>query len=209
MVFAGLAVLELALLMVVDTSTRPFEGAGGPFQLSNIAAGTVISQRFEVAADGFEEVRLDGSVTSGSSRAVLRAEIDELNADGSVNGTVRRATVELEPSASDCCVVRFEPIPDSRWRVYRLNLTVDGLNGRQLSLRAAPAQVNGLMTINGRPRTAFLVFRTEATRGTGLGRLAHSSPRKTFLLAAMALLCNAAVAAAFHLLTTAADPRPA
>jgi len=209
MVFAGLAILELALLMFVDTSTRPFERAGEPFQLRNIAAGTVISQRLEVAADGFEEVRLDGSVTPGDGSAVLRAQLDEVDAAGATIGMVRSAAVELEPSASDCCVVRFEPIQDSRWRVYRLSLTVGELNGRQLSLRAAPAPVNGLLMINGRPQAAFLVFRTEAARGTGLGRLTHGSPGKTFLLAAMALLCNAAVAAAIYLLTTASDPRPA
>ena len=208
-VFAGLLVLELALLTFVDTSTRLFERAGEPFQLRNIATGTVISQRLEVAADGFEEVRLDGSVTSGGSPAVLRAQIDELNAEGAAIGMVRAATVELQPSASECCVVRFQPIPDSRFRVYRLNLTVGELNGRQLSLWAAPAPVNGLLTINGRPQAAFLVFRTDAEQGTGLGRLTHSSAAKSFLLAALALLCNAAVAAVVHLLTTASDPRPA
>jgi hypothetical protein len=209
MVFSGLAILELGLLMFVDTSTRRFERAGEPFQLRNIATGTVMSQRLEVAADGLEEVRLDGSVTPGVGSAVLRAQIDELNANGSVSGTVRSATVELEPSASDCCVVRFEPIQDSRWRVYRLTLTVGELSGRQLSLRAAPAPVNGLLMINGRPQAAFLLFHTGAARGTGLARLTHGSPGEAVLLAAMALLCNAAVAAAIHLLTTASDPRPA
>lgn len=209
MVFVGLVILELGLLMFVDTSTRRFERSGEPFQLRNIATGTVISQRLDVAADGFEEVRLDGSVTSGGRAAVLLAQLDQLNADGSVSSTVRSATVELEPSVSECCVVRFKPIPDSRWREYRLNLTVGELNGRQLSLRAAPAPVNGLLTINGRPQAAFLVFRTAAEHGTGLARLTHGSAGKTMLLAAMALLCNAAVAAAIHLLTTASDPRPA
>ena len=207
--FAGLALFELALLTFVDTSTRPFERAGEPFQLRNIATGTVISQRFEVAADGFEEVRLDGSVTPGGSPVVLRARLDELNADGATIGVVRTAAVELQPSASECCVVRFQPISDSRWRAYRLELTVAELNGRQLSLWAAPAPVNGLLTINGRPQAAFLVFRTAADRGTGLARLTHGSAGRTVLLAAMALLCNAAVAAAVYLLTTASDPRPA
>jgi len=209
MVFAGLAILELALLMFVDTSTRRLERAGEPFQLRDIAAGTVISQRFEVAADGLDEIRLEGSVTPGGSPAVLRAQVDELDAGGATVGKVRSATLELQPSASECCVVRFQPIPDSRWRLYRLNLTVGELNGRQLSLWAAPAPVNGLLTINGRPQTAFLVFRTQAARGTGLERLIHGSAGRTFLLAAIALLCNAAVAAAIYLLATASDPRPA
>ena len=208
-VFAGLSVLELALLMFVDTSARPLERSGTPFQLRNIAAGTVISQRLEVAADGFDEVRLNGSVTPGGGPAVLRAQLDQLDASGATVGMVRSATLELQPSASECCVVRFEPIPDSRWRVYRLNLTVGELRGRQLSLWAAPAPVNGLLMINGRPRAAFLVFRTDAARGTGLARLVRGPAGKTFLLAAMALLCNAAVAAAVHLLTTAPSPRPA
>ena len=207
--FAGLAVLELALLTFVDTSTRPLERAGEPFQLRNIATGTVLTQRFEVAADGFEQIRLDGSVTPGGSPVVLRAQLDELNAGGATPGMIRTAAVELRPSASECCVVQFQPIPDSRWRAYRLELTVGELNGRQLSLWAAPAPVNGLLTINGRPQAAFLVFRTAADRGTGLGRLTHGSAGRTFLLAAMALLCNAAVAAVVYLLTTASDPRPA
>jgi hypothetical protein len=207
MVFAALAIVELALLTCVDTSTRPLERAGEPFQLRNIAPGTVISQRLEVAADGLEKVRLDGSVTRGSARAVLRAQIDELDAVGATIGTVRSVAVELEPSASKCCVVPFAPIQDSRWRVYRLRLTVGELNGRQLSLRAAPAPVNGLLMINGRPQAAFLIFRTEASRGTGLGRLTHGSVGRSVLLTAMALLCNAAVAAAIHLLTTASEPR--
>ena len=208
-VFGGLLVLELALLAFVDTSTYPLEKAGEPFQLRNIATGTVITQRLNVAADGLEEVRLSGSVTSGAGPALLRAQLEELNAAGATIGMVRVATVELQPSASECCVVRFQPIRDSRWRVYRLDLTVAELNGRQLSLWAAPAPVNGLFTINGRPQAAFLVFRTGADRGTGLGRLTHGSAGHTFLLAAMALLCNAAVAAVVHLLTTASDPRPA
>ena len=208
-VFAALAVLELALLTFFDTSTRTFEPAGEPFQLRNIAPGTRITQRLEVAADGFEEVRLDGSVTPGGSPVVLRVQLDELNADGAAIDMVRIATVELQPSASECCVVRFPPIRDSRWRVYRLALTVGELNGRQLSLWATPAPVNGLLTINGRPRRAFLVFGTEAERGTGVARLTHGSAGKTFLLVVMALLCNAAVAVAVHLLTTASNRRPA
>jgi hypothetical protein len=205
-VFAGLVAFELVLLTFVDTSTRPLEPAGGSFQLRNVAAGTVISQRLEVAADGFGEVLLDGSITPGNSPAILRAQIHELNADGAAIGMVRTATAELEPSASECCDVRFQPIHDSRWRAYRLELTVGELNGRQLSLWAAPAPVNGLLTINGRPQAAFLVFRTAADRGTGLGRLADGSAGRNFLLAAMALLCNAAVAVAVHLLTTTSDP---
>jgi hypothetical protein len=208
-VFAGLVALELTLLTFVDTTTRPLERAGAPFQLRDIATGTLITQRLEVAANGFEEVRLDGSVTSGGGPAVLRAQLVEVNPEGAALEAVRSATLELAPSSSECCAIRFDPIPDSRWRSYRLDLTVGDLSGRQLSLWAAPSPVNGLLTINGRPQVTFLVFRTKAREGTGLGRLTRVSARKTFSLAALALICNAAVAVAVHLLLTASDPRPA
>lgn len=208
-VFAGLVALELTLLAFVDTTTRPLQRAGAPFQLRNVASGTVITQRLEVAANGFEEVRLDGSVTPGRGPAVLRAQLVEVTPEGAALHAVRSATLELTPSSSECCAIRFEPIPDSRWRSYRLDLTVGELNGRQLSLWAAPSPVNGRLTINGRPQVTFLVFRTKAAEGTGLGRLRRESAGKTFSLAALALICNAAVAAAVHLLITASGPEPA
>ena len=62
-VFVGLVALELTLLAFVDTTTRPLDRAGKPFQLRNIATGTLITQRLLVAANGFEEVQLDGSIT--------------------------------------------------------------------------------------------------------------------------------------------------
>jgi hypothetical protein len=207
MVFAGLVALELTLLTFVDTTTRPLERAGAPFQLRNIATGTLFNQRLEVAANGFEEVRLDGSVTPGGSPAVLRAQLVEVKPDGAALDAVRSATLELPPSSSECCAIRFEPIPDSRWRSYRLDLAVGELGGRQLSLWAAPSPVGGRLTINGRPQRTLLMFRTKATEGTGLGRLRRGSAGKTFSLAALALVCNVAVAAAVHLLTTASDPR--
>jgi hypothetical protein len=208
-VFAGLVALELTLLKFIDTSTRPLERAGTPFQLRNVASGTAITQRLEVAANGFEEVRLDGSVTPGRSPAVLRAQLVEVDPEGAALHAVRSATLDLAPSSADCCAIRFEPIPDSRWRSYRLDLTVGDLSGRQLSLWAVPSPVSGRLTINGRRQGTFLVFRTKAVDGTGLGRLRRGSVGKTFSLAALALICNAAVAAAVHLLTTASGPRPA
>jgi len=208
-VFAGLVALELTLLAFVDTSTRPLQPAGAPFQLRNVASGTAVTQRLEVAANGLEEVQLDGSVTPGGGPAVLRAQLVEVNPEGAALAVVRSATLELTPSSSECCAIRFEPITDSRWRSYRLDLTVGELSGRQLSLWARPSPVNGRLTINGRPQVTFLVFRTKAAEGTGLGRLRRVSAGKTFLLAALALICNAAVAAAVHLLITASGPRPA
>ena len=208
-VFVGLVALELTLLAFVDTTTRPLDRAGKPFQLRNIATGTLITQRLWVAANGFEEVQLDGSITAGSRPATLNAALVEVDLDGKTHGEVRRATVELAASATTCCGIRFQPIPDSRWRAYRLDLTVGDLGGRQLSLKAAPSPVNGLLTINGRPQVAFLVFKTTAAEGTGLGRLRRAPTGQVFLLTALALMCNAAVAAAVHLLLTASGPRPA
>jgi hypothetical protein len=208
-VFAGLVALELMLLTFVDTTTRPLEPAGAQFQLRDIAAGTLLAQRLEVAANGFEEVRLDGSITPGNTSALLRAQLVEVNAEGTTLDVVRKATIELAPSSSECCAIRFETIPDSRWRSYRLDLAVGDLNGRQLSLRAVPSPVGGLLTINGRPRRLHLAFRTKAMEGTGFGRLRRASAGRMFSLAALALLCNAGVAAMAHLLTTASDPRPA
>jgi hypothetical protein len=197
-VFFGLVTLEFALLMLVDTTTRPLDRAGMPFELRNIATGTAITQRMEVAA-----------VTSGSGPAVLDAQLAEVDADGATRGNVRRALVELAPSATTCCAIRFQPIPDSRWRAYRLDLVVGPMNGRQLSLRVVPSPVNGRLTINGQPRPVFLLFATRATAGTGVGRLRMTSPGKALSLAALALMCDAAIAAAIHLLTTASSPRRA
>jgi hypothetical protein len=207
-VFAGLVALELTLLTFIDTSTRPLERAGAPFQLRNIATGTIITQRLEVAANGFDEVRLDGSITPGGGPAVLRAQLVEVNPESAGLDAVRSATLELAPSSSECCALRFEPIVDSRWRRYRLDLTVGDLRGRQLSLWAVPSPVSSLLTINGRPQGTFLVFRTKAAEGTGLGRLRRESAGKMFSLVALALICNAAVAAAVQLLITASGPRP-
>lgn len=209
LVFAGLAVLEVALLTFVDTTTRPLDRAGAPFRLDNIAAGTEITQRVDVGADGFNEVRLDGSITPGERPAMLRARLVEVDTSGAVVREIRAATVELAPPAAGCCVIRFQPIADSRWRAYRLDVTVGNLNGRRLSLWAVPGPVNGRLTINGRPQVAFLLFTTKAAEGTGLGRLRRAPPGKSSTLAALALLCNAAVAATVHLLITAYCPRPA
>lgn len=209
LVFAGLVALEVALLTFVDTTTRPLDRAGAPFQLGNIAAGTGITQRLDVGADGFNEVRLDGSITPGERPAMLHARLVEVDTEGAVVREVRAATVELAPSATECCVIRFQPIADSRWRTYRLDVTVGDLNGRQLSLWAVPGPVNGRFTINARPQVAFLLFRAKAAEGTGLGRLRRAPAGKSSTLAALALLCNAAVAATVHLLITAYCPRPA
>lgn len=209
LVCAGLVALEFALLTFVDTTTRPLDRAGAPFQLGNIAAGTVITQRLEVGANGFNEVRLDGRITPGDRPAMLRGQVVEVDTAGAVVRDVRATDVEVAPSADECCVIRFQPIADSRWRTYRLDVTVGDLNGRQLSLWAVPSPVNGRLTINSRPQIAFLLFRATAVEGTGLGRLRQAPAGKSVTLAVLALLCNAAVAVMSHLLITASDPRPA
>jgi hypothetical protein len=165
-VFAGLVALELTLLTFVDTTTQRLQRAGGSFQLSNIATGTLIAQRLEVAANGFEEVRLEWQRHDlAAVRAVLRAQLVEVTPDGTALDAVRSATLEIMPSSSDCCALRFEPIPDSRWRSYRLDLGVGELSGRQLSLWAAPSPVNGRLTINGRPQRTLLGFSYESGGG--------------------------------------------
>ena len=208
-VFVGLAALELAVLAFVDTTTDPLDRTGRPFQLHNIPSGAAIAQRLEVGADGLDEIRVDGEMTPGRGPAVLNAQLVEVDDNGTAIGVVRNARVELAPAATACCVVRFEPIRDSRWRAYRLDLNVGDLNGRQLTLSAVPGPVTGRLTINGRRQTAFLVFHTKAAEGTGLARLRTTSPRRILTLVALALIYNAAIAAAVHLLATASDPRRA
>ena len=208
-VFVGLAALELAVLAFVDTTTGPLDRTGSPFQLHNIPAGAAITQRLEVSANGLDEIRLDGEVTPGRGPAVLNAQLVEIEDTGTAIGVVRSARVELAPGATACCVIRFEPVRDSRWRLYRLEVSVADLNGRQLTLSAVPGPVTGRLTINGRRQSAFLVFRTEATEGTGLARLQMTSPGRGVGLAVLALIYNVVIAAAVHLLTTASDPRRA
>jgi hypothetical protein len=201
--------LELAILAFVDTTTDPLDRTGKPFQLRNIPSGAAITQRLEVGADGLDEIRLDGEMTPGPGPAVLNAQLVEVEDNGTAIGVVRSARVELAPAATACCVIRFEPIRDSRWRAYRLDVNVGDLNGRELTLSAVPGPVTGRLTINGRRQTAFLVFRTSAAEGTGLARLRTTSPGRSLTLAALALLYNAVIAAAVSLLATASDPRRA
>jgi hypothetical protein len=208
-VFVGLAALELGILAFVDTTTDPLDRAGKPFQLRNISSGAAITQRLEVGADGLDEIRLDGEMTPGRGPAVLNAQLVEVEDNGTAVGVVRSARVELAPAATACCVITFEPIRDSRWRAYRLDVNVGDLNGRQLTLSAVPGPVTGRLTINGRRQTAFLVFRTKAAEGTGLARLRMTSPRRILTLVALALIYNGAIAAVIYLLTTASDLRRA
>jgi hypothetical protein len=199
-VFVGLAALELGVLAFVDTTTDPLDRAGKPFHLRNIPSGAAITQRLEVGADGLDEIRLDGEMTPGRGPAVLNAQLVEVEDNGTAVGVVRSASVELAPAATACCVISFEPIRDSRWRAYRLDVNVGDLNGRQLTLSAVPGPVTGRLTINGRRQTAFLVFRTTAAEGTGLARLRMTSPRRILMLVALALIYNAAIAAVIYLL---------
>jgi len=192
-------VLELAVLAFLDTTTDPLDRTGRPFQLHNIPSGAAIAQRLEVAADGLDEIRLDGEMTPGRGPAVLNAQVVEVEDNGAAIGVVRSARIELAPAATACCVIRFEPIRDSRWRAYRLDLNVGDLNGRSLTLSAVPGPVTGRLTINGRRQAAFLVFRTKAAVGTGLARLRMTSPRRSLTLVALALVYNAVIAAAVHL----------
>lgn len=208
-VFVGLAALELAVLAFVDTTTEPLDRTGRPFQLRNIPSGATITQRLEVAADGLDEIQLDGEMTPGRGAAVLNVQLVEIEDNGTAIGVGRSARVELAPGATACCVIRFEPIRDSRWRTYRLEVIVGDLSGRQLTLSAVPGPVTGRLTINGRRQTAFLVFRTRATEGTGLARLRMTSPGRGLTLAALALFYNAVIAAAVHLLATASNRRRA
>jgi len=207
--FVGLAALEFGVLAFVDTTTDPLDRTGKPFHLRNIPSGAAITQRLEVGSDGLDEIRLDGEMTSGRSGAVLNAQLIEVDDNGTAIGVVRSTKVELAPAATACCVIRFEPIRDSRWRAYRLDVNVGDLNGRQLTLSAVPGPVTGRLTINGRRQTAFLVFRTKAAEGTGLARLRMTSLGRSLTLAVLALLYNAVIAAAVHLLTTASDLRRA
>jgi hypothetical protein len=206
-VFVALVTLELGLLVFVDTTTRPLDRAGATFRLDNIAEGTVMTQGLQVGANGFDVIRLDGGISSGERAARLRALLVDVT-EASAAHEVRSTTVEVAPSATACCDIRFEPIADSRWRTYRLDLTVGDLGGRRLSLWAVPGTINGLLTINRRPRVAFLVFRTGAQDGTGLARLRRVPATKSVVLAALALMGNAAVATIVGLLITASDPRP-
>jgi hypothetical protein len=208
-VFIGLVAMECGLLAFVDTTTRPLDRAGRPFQLTNIAAGTVITQRLEVGADGFDEIRLDGGITPGTGVAALGAELFEVDDRGTPTKMVRRSDVEIPPAATTCCLIRFAPIADSRWRMYRVDLTVRELNGRQLSLRAVPGPVNGRFAINGRFKTAFLVFSTRATQGTGLARLRSTAAGRSLLLVTLLLFSNGLIAVLVRLLVSASDPRHA
>jgi hypothetical protein len=207
-VFAGLIVLELVLLAFVETTTRPLDRTGEPFRLDNVAPGTAITQRLEVNADGFDGVHLEGTVTPGVAPALLHAEIVEL--DDQRARVVRTSSVQVPASSTDCCTFRFEPVADSRFRAYRLDVMVGDLNGRQLSLRAAPGPVNGRFAINGRFQRAFLLFTTSARLGTGLDRLSVEPASKTMTLAWLALFYNAAVVVLMQqLLVSASDPRRA
>ena len=208
-VFVGLAALELGLLAFVDTTTDPLDRTGKPFQFRDIPSGAAITQRLEVGADGLDEIRLDGEVTAGAGPAELNARLVEIEDNGTPIGVVRNARVELAPAATHCCVIQFEPVRESRWRLYRLELNVGELNGRQLSLSAVPGPVTGRLSINGERQRAFLVFHTRSSAGTGLARLRMTPPRRSVTLAALALMYNAVIAAAVHLLTTASNPRRA
>jgi len=208
-VFVGLVALEFGLLAFVETTTRPLERDGRPFHLTNIAVGTVISQRLEVAADGFNEIRLDGRITPGSGVATLRVELVEVDDQGRPTRVVRESLVEISPRTETCCVIRFAPVPESRWRKYRVDITVGELNGRQLSLWAAPAPVNGRLALNGRFRRAFLLFSTRAAQGTGFARLRAASSGRSLVFVMLLLFNNGMIAMLTHRLVSASDLRHA
>jgi hypothetical protein len=191
--------IGLAVLAFVDTTTDPLDRTGKPFQLRNIPSGAAITQRLEVGSDGLDEIRLDGEMTPGRGPGVLNAQLVEVEDNGTAIGVVRSAKVELAPGATVCCVIRFEPIRDSRWRAYRLDVNVGELNGRQLTLSAVRGRSTGRLTINGHPQTAFLLFRTKATEGTGWARLRMTSAGRRLTLMALALIYNAVIAAAVYL----------
>ena len=207
-VFLALTVVEALTVVFVDTSIEPIDRTGGPFQVRDVAVGSVFTQRFEVRANGLNEVRLKGGMSAGGRPAVLRAQLLETDPQGATVRVVRTGRVEVAADETACCAFRFESVGASRWRRYRLDLTVEELGGRQLSLWLAPAGSDDSLTINARPRSAFLVFRTFATAGTGVGRLG-TAPGRRPLLVLLVLIYNAGVAGALSFLATAWNPRRA
>ena len=207
-VFLALTVVEALTVAFVDTSIHPIDRTASPFQVRAVAAGTVFTQRLEVRANGLNEVRLKGGMSAGGRPAVLRGQLVETDLEGATLRVVRTGRVEVAADETRCCAFRFEPVGDSRWGRYRVDLTVEELGGRQLSLWLAPAGSDDSLTINARPRSAFLVFRTFATAGTGAGRLA-AAPGRRPLLVLLALIYNAGVAGALSLLATTWNPRRA
>ena len=200
-VFLALTVVEALTIALVDTSIHPIDRIAGPFQVRDVAQGTALTQRLEVRANGLNEVRLKGAMSAGRRPAVLGAQLVEIDPQGATVRVVRTGRVVVAADETGCCAFRFEPVAASRWRRYRLELTIDELGGRQLSLWLAPAGSDDSLTINGKPRSAFLVFRTFAAAGTGAGRLAPA-PRRP-LLVLLALIYNAGVAGTLSLLATA------
>jgi hypothetical protein len=183
--------------------------AGAPFLIDGIASGSTITQRFEVAADGLHEIRLDGRLASGTETVVTTARVLELDGQGQEIALVREARTEILPGQTECCVFQFSRIADARWRFFRMDMAIGDLKGRRLSLWAVPGPVNGRLTLNSHPQRAFLVFETTATEGTLLSRLRPSSITKTSMLIVLALLYNAGIAAIVHAMTIASDPRHA
>src|SRR5687767_3785487 len=132
-VFLALTVVEALTIALVDTSIHPIDRIASPFQIRDVAAGTALTQRLEVRANGLNEVRLKGGMSAGRHPAVLRAQLVETDPQGAPIRVVRTGRVVVAADKTRCCAFRFEPVDASRWRRYRLDLTVDELGGRQLS----------------------------------------------------------------------------
>jgi hypothetical protein len=207
-VFVALCAGEALMVACVDTSTAPVAAIGRPFHVDNVAPGTVFSQRFEVRADDLNEVRLKGRMSAGDSAAVLRAQVAEIDIKSTAVRVQRTGQVSVPAGQTECCAFRFAPIPDSRWRSYRIDLTVERLGNRQLSLWLVPEESTDRLFINARRKRASLVLGTSASTGTGWRRLAAGSSWLARLVP-LALIYNAAFALMVSVLLTASDPRHA
>ena len=207
-VFVTLTVCEALIVARVDTSTPTLETTGRPFHVDKVAAGTVFSQRIDTRANDLNEVRLKGEMSADDHPVVLRAQLVETELQGPAIRVVRTGRIEIPAGETTCCAFRFEPIRDSRWRSYRIDLTVEQLGNRQLSLWLVPDESGDRLTINGRRKHASLVFRTLAATGTGARRLTTGS-RDLLFLVPLAVIYNAGLALLVSLLVTASDPRRA
>lgn len=151
----------LALLLSAPSVVLPGDGLGiRRFQTPPIGPSLRISQTFSMTGDGLHAIEVLPVAPAERAAGDVRFELYEVRNDQLI--PVRIAQV-LADEVLDDPSYRFEfvPIPDSRDRVYRLDLV------------AAPAQVafwatrgdryeGGSLHANGRERWADLAFRTYA-----------------------------------------------
>ena len=168
----GLVPLAYILFLATPSVSLPGDNLGiRGFQTPALSPGTRLGQTFSMTGDGLTAVEIFPVAAGGQPSGTVRFDLYEVAANR-VLTPMRRAEVPAEDVVRDPSYrFEFAPVPESKDRSYRLDLSAPEPVGVALWATRGDRYDGGSMHVNGRTRWAELAFQVHAPAPSVWSRL--------------------------------------